>query len=374
VNVERFHAIVNALKGELEDGRIVPVLEQLATSLRQLVQEPNQPAHQQTVSSARAELDQALSKAPSNSFSPAWRQALDEVGVPDLLGERLRERIETIFERNEITPSAAADEIEPIAQTVKEFGAALDRLQLGLVFFGIGAEELAPGEFEIGFLIPRPEVHEELVELGREFVKLSQILGPFLELSTGTREPVRVRSIASSAFEAFLHSAPATALVLATALERLISSYEKVMNIRLARQQLKDAGASARTLESVEEDAASTMERDINVLADELLADTPDIEQGRANELRTELVRSLNALANRIDRGYTVEVRAGELPPPDDADEDPSEEDQQARSTVHEVLAKQERLKFANLTGQPILALPEGVEDGLSESPRSPND
>jgi hypothetical protein len=57
---------------------------------------------------------------PLNSFSPAWRQALEELGAAELLGERLRARIETIFERNEITPSAAADEIEPIAQRVKE--------------------------------------------------------------------------------------------------------------------------------------------------------------------------------------------------------------------------------------------------------------
>ena len=146
-------------------------------------------------------------------------------------------------------------------------------------------------------------MHEDLDELGREFVKLNRILGPFLELSTGTREPIRIRSIASSAFEAFLHSAPATALILATAIERLISSYEKVMNIRLAHQKLKEAGASQKTLDSAEADAEATMGRDIKVIVEELLAEAPELEQGRANELRTELEQSLNALANRMTAG-----------------------------------------------------------------------
>ena len=39
-------------------------------------------------------------------------------------------------------------------------------------------------------------------------------------------------------------------------------------------------------------------------------------DNGRLNELRTDLTVRINALAERIDNGYDVEVRAGELSEP----------------------------------------------------------
>jgi hypothetical protein len=364
MNAERLHAIALALREELAETEAAPLLDQLATALRQVVQEPSQPAHQQSVSSLRQRLDAALAAAPSNDFSPAWREAVEELGVADLLGERLHERVSSIFERNEITPSAAADELAEPNQRLQGLTEALDGLIAGFDYLGIGAEELPAGEFEVGFLVPRPAVKEELGSLGREFIELKRILGPFLELTTGTRPDLRVRSIASSEFQVLLESTPATALLLATALERLISSYEKVMNIRLAHKQLRESGASDETLAYVSKDAEKKMQTDIEALAEELVKHAEHVQLERANELRTEVRTALNALANRIDRGYSVEVRAGEPEDEDEAEGDePDAETQRLREQTERVLAAQKRLSFRNPTGEPILELPEGTED-----------
>jgi hypothetical protein len=365
VNTERLHAIANALKDEMASTNTAAKVEELAQSLRQAVDQPNDPAHQHRVSSLRTELDEALAEAPSNGFSPAWRDALEELCVADLVGDRLLGQIEQIFDRNEITPSIAADEMDPIAGRVGKLDSALDDLLSSFAFFEIGAEHLKPGQFEIGFLIPRKQVHDDLEELGKEFVELTRILGPFLEIATGSRGEVRVRSISSSAFGAFLESTPAMALIVATVLERLITAYEKVMNIRVAHQTLKEAKAKDKVLKEVAAEAEASMSNDIKAIVKDLLAEANDVEGGRANELRKELTMSLNALANRIDQGYTVEVRAPELSPVEDEDEDSETagEDQEIRDTTEKVLAKQESLKFANNTGETILKLPEPTDE-----------
>jgi hypothetical protein len=81
------------------------------------------------------------------------------------------------------------------------------------------------------------------------------------------------------------------------------------------------------------------------------------------NELRQELTLSLNALATRVDLGYNVEVRAGELPPPPE-DEVGVEDsvDAETRAATEAIRSKQESLEFMNLSGKPILSLeqPEG--------------
>jgi hypothetical protein len=348
-------------------------MNELAQSLRQAVSEPNDPAHQQRVSALRTELNEVLASAPSNSFSPAWRTALEELGIADLVGEQLRIRIEQIFERNEITPSVAADEMTPIAEKVQELEVALDQVHSSFTFFEIGAEKLAPGEFEIGFLIPRDRVHDDLEALGNEFIELTRILGPFLEISTGSRGEVQVRSISSSAFGAFLESAPATALIVAGVLERLISAYKKVMDIRVAYQTLKEAKAKDKVLKEVAAEAEASMTNDIKAIVKDVLAEASEVEKGRANELRKELTVAINSLANRIDQGYIVDVRAPELPAEDEEGQDgePGEEDPALREVTEKVRAKQESLKFANDTGQTILMLPEETEATVPP-PRAP--
>lgn len=363
VNAERLHAIANEIYEEMAEQNTPNRLTELRDALRQSVNEPGNADPQQQVSNLRRQLDDTLSDAPSNHFSPAWREALEEMGIAGLVGEDLGDRIEAIFERNKITPSAAADELDPVVDRIISLFAALENVRNGLSFLKIGAEELEPGEVEIGFIIPREAVKDELEELGKEFIKLQQILGPFLELTTGSREGLRVRTISSSAFAAFLDSAPAMGAMVATAVERLIAAYKNVLDIRESRQRLKEAGASDKTLKSAAADAESSMSTAIGTLVDELMREAAHVEQGRQNELRTELTVSLNAFANRIDRGYNVEVRVGELPPPpDEEDEDAepeSREDREKREIVERVHAKQESLKFSNAQGPPILALPE---------------
>src|SRR5688572_8175098 len=100
MNAQRLHAIAVALHAELAQAETPALLQQLAAALRQVVEEPSQPSHQQTVSDTRKQLENVLAAAPSNEFSPAWRAAVDELGVAELLGERLQAQIRSIFERN----------------------------------------------------------------------------------------------------------------------------------------------------------------------------------------------------------------------------------------------------------------------------------
>jgi hypothetical protein len=378
MNAERLHAIGIELKQELQQTEAVPLMQQLLQGLQNMGQQPGQPGPEQTVSQVREQLRERLADAPSNHFSPAWRAGVKELGISDLVGEELMRQVEEIFDRNEITPSAAAAELEPIAARLSRLDNALDQLIQSFDFFNIGSEELEPGEFEIGFLIPREAVGDALEQLGYEFLKLKRIIGPFQELAIGAREDAEVRSISSSWFQVFLHSHAAVALMYAGALERLISAYEKVMNIRVAYKQLEESDVGKEALDAVEASAEGKMSEEIAAIVNDLVAKKEKEDKARANELRKELTDSLNALANRIDRGYSMEVRAGELPEPEPEDDETEEgaEEQLLREMVQQVRAMQGRLTFANLSGSPILELPESIDESepaTEDGRRPPN-
>jgi hypothetical protein len=226
------------------------------------------------------------------------------------LGEGLLARVTEILQRHEITPVAAADELDPLGGLLLQLETMLDQLFAGLEFFHIGAEALAPGDFEVGFLLPRDAVDNELEKLGKEFAELDRRLGVFQELGTGTRTDLEVRSLSSSGFQVFLVALPGFALVMSKVLESLLTSYQKILDIRETHERLRKDDVPAERIQPLLDFANEKMALDIEALTGALIDEFGDRlpDAGRANELRLEITHSLNVLANRIDEGYSIEV------------------------------------------------------------------
>jgi hypothetical protein len=110
------------------------------------------------------------------------------------------------------------------------------------------------------------------------------------------------------------------------------------------------------------------MEIGIDVVVERLVVEAPAApkDAGRRNELGNDLRQALNGFANRIDRGYGVDVRVGELPAAED--DTPAGGDVEAAVAIIQQAAK--ALTYLNLEGKPILALPEAPEDPERGKPK----
>jgi hypothetical protein len=371
MNAERLHAIVDALRGEIEATHYPEHLEQLVSGLRAAVDAPNQPGPQEEISAARESLKVALSEASSNDFSPAWEQEIGELGIADLFGDSLLQEIESILLTNEITPKTAAEEISDIQNRVNALVAALDQAAASLTFFRIGSEDLLPGEFEIGFMIPRKEVDNGLAALGKEFGELKQIVDPFSELGGENRPEIEVRSISSSEFQVFLLTAGPVAASFAYAFDKLISAYERIVHIRLMNKELAEKDSVPdEVLQPLSAYASDLIKKEIEEIVEGVISRSKLADEGRLNELRTDLAIQLSALAERIDHGYNVEVRTGELPEPaEDDDEEPF--DSETRQAVKVVMEAQRNIRYMNSTGKAILSLDAPAASGTPSASSS---
>src|SRR6266508_1666178 len=341
MNAERLHMVARAVADELASFDLVDLVGRLRSSLEALANNPSDAGAQQQVSGARNQLA-GLAGAPSNTWPPTDRQILDELGISDILGERLLGRIEDILGRNEITPSVARDEIAPIHDRLTEVAHGLSQLLDGLAFFGISQDDLAD-EFEVGVAIPRGAEKNKLPELGVELVELQRILAPFEELAGEGRPDFEVRAIASSDFSVFLLAAPGIVLVLAQALNAIVDTYQKILDIKRVRTEMANL---------VPEDK----------LSDELVASS-GLDDGRKNELRVEVKWSLNRIANRIDGGYSIDIRAPE--PPEEPGVEEGGEDSEAARERARLLAIREfaaTIRRLETPGKRILQLPESSD------------
>jgi hypothetical protein len=363
VNVERLHSIAQAVSADLQHVATVTTVQRLRDALRNQTNQPQDAAAQQQVSATLQELE-GLSSSPSNAFPPTWRQTLEELQIDGLLGSELLDQIREIFARNQITPAVALQEIEEIATALTELDSGLSQLLAGLDHFKVGSEVLLPGQAELGILIPRRDVDQDLARLGREFVDLQQLFGPFVEIATGSRPPFVVQTIASSDFQVFLELAPKAGALIALGLERVVAMYKSVLEIRRLRQELEDQGVPTDDLASVGNFANNRMSAGIEEVVDELVTDTVVTDTGRLNELRVAVTLSLNGIANRIDKGYNIEVRASVEPLDDDSEAEVSPSDAQA---VQRINLAGPSMRFINTSGKPILSLPEVPDEGVRQ-------
>jgi hypothetical protein len=373
VNTERFRIIAGEVLDEMSSLQLLSNLESLVAGLDVLASQPSDAAAQARISEARTAL-QALENAPSNEWPASDRQVLDELSISDVLGDRLLASIEEILSRNEITPAVAASEIRPAFDRARSVNASLEAIVAAFNFFGIQPPRIGT-DAEIVVAIPRDAVHEHLGELGREFEELWRIIAPFQELMTGSRGDVSVASISSSMFGLELLVIPAMAYGIARAVNEILSVYKNILDIRLARQQLRDSGVPDDALSAVDEHANSIMSTNNEALATTLVAElpvAPSIDEGRKNELAIEIRLSLNAIANRIDKGYEIDIRAPDEPTKDtdeaeSSDETPLNSGEQLRFR-EELRDLSRRLRNFKVEGASILTLPEGPtqEDGLA--------
>lgn len=361
MNVERLHAIAIAVGEELTSLDVIDLLNQLATAVQNVASQPQHAPHQEQVAALKKSLQKKLIGASSNNFSPAWKQAIDELGIQEYLGSQLAEKIEAIFQENQITPSVAFSELQKLGQKVGVLYSTLSELVRGFRQFNLGHEDLSPGEGEVGILLPRVYLDNRFDKLAKEFKEVNSILSTISEVATGKAEHFEIRSLSTSDPFVLLGASLGVLASIAIAVKPIVSAYKEILEVRLLHAQLAEKKVTADRLKGVEEHTAEIMARAIEDIKGELLARSPVPDNGRKNELSVALGIALNKLANRIDRGFNIEIRVKPLA--QEVAEGEVVEDEAARENVRIISDAMRSIEFTHPDGRPILHLPENLEE-----------
>jgi hypothetical protein len=365
MNAERLHAITKALKAEFDAKTLVALLRNLVKSLRLVVQQPSANS-QENLASSRDAFFEGLADSPSDHFSPTWREVLNEIGGEEFFGIKLRTTVEAILANNQMTPTVAADELDDIRERMVGFETAVTELNSAFEHMGISDETLDPGQCEIGVLIPRGEVDNNVLGFAKELDELAFILNHFSEVATGSPDPLAIKSISSSDFLVYLNAGVTFAAFVAVAVERVVALYKNLLEIRKLQLDIRNQGVPDAATKSIEDYANQLMKTGIEKLSIEMVNEYyKEKDSGRKNELVNGMRISLNMLANRIDHGYNLEVRCEPL------SDNASDQSEDMRKSIAKVLAASSNMQFLKLDGKPLLRLPEQNNQELAETDTS---
>jgi len=359
MNTERLHAIAIAVTDDINTTKTPETLQQLVGALQNQINRPQEPQFQNEVSNNLQKIQSVLVTAKSNDYSPAWKQALKELGVNDLLGNNLLNHIQEIFARNQITPAVALQELQELHKQLSICKTSFEEVISSFKKLNISSEQIEKGQCEVGILIPRPAVSDNLQELSKDLVKLDMLFGAFSELTTHKRPGFKIRSLSSSDFTVMLAMIPVTAASIAFAVDRILRVYKSILEIRILHGKLKKQGFTNKELQVIKNKADSAITKEVKKLAPELLEKYYGKEdKHRSNELSTDLEKALIEIAKRIDKGYNVEIRISS----DDIGEDTAKDEH-----INTINATLKNLEFIKLEGEPILSLPETNEESTQE-------
>jgi len=357
MNVEKLYRILIELDNDLTKNNYLNLIQQVQTHLQNQVNQPNQPTHQTNLVNSLKGLYNKLEQSDYNRYSPGWKQVILEISGENLLGVELKEKIETIFSQNKITPAKALEEIKKIYTNFQAFQQAIKNTLNGFKVLNIEAEELKPGECEFGYLIPRKFIENKLSYLRDEMAELNFILNHIAEAVSGEKEEFKVKTISSSDFLLYVIIGLSVAEYLSRAIERILNIYKQILEIKILRNQLSDKGVPKKETSGIEKFANGIMKTEIDKITIEIINNYPG-EEGRKNELKNGVRIALNKLANRIDNGFKVEIRVEPLPEPED--ENNIEKTLKEKiDLVEKIKESSKNIDYLETGGKAILKLPE---------------
>ena len=126
-----------------------------------------------------------------------------------------------------------------------------------------------------------------------------------------------------------------------------------------------------KALTAVGKEAESLMLKEIDVATDSAIKSYPGSDPGRKNELRNALETVMRKLADRIDRGFNIEIRIEPLPAADSSKEVPPVD---AKTTKQHAERRQiieraaQQLEFSHRDGTPILHLDKPMQNEPKKS------
>ncbi|MEN8735555.1 MAG: hypothetical protein ABF329_12150 [Lentimonas sp.] len=355
MNADRLHALLKLLQKDLKQTGLPQKLTKLSQALQQLVQNQH-PNYQQAVGTSLKETIAAAEKSEIDDLSPAWLEMIDEIGYSEFLGTNVVDILNETFKQASVTPTLVKDEVDILTKKINELNDAATQVISAFGKLSIGSEDLDPGKCELGFMIPRSAIDYRLDAFADECKDFDFIFGTFSEIVTGERSHYRINTISSSDLSVFLDSAPTVAAAVTIAAERILAVYKQMLEIRKSRAELLTQDLPKDAFDKIDENVNSRMYKAIEEVSDDIIDQHKSKHQnGRDNELKNGLRIALKKLANRIDRGFHIEVRIGELPEPEDGEE----VDEELAEHSEIIKGASKSLEFIHLEGEPMLQLKE---------------
>lgn len=338
MHAETIHAIAVELIHDDSEISLRKNLQQLIQAVEKRLAEPNQPANDAAVTAAAQNLYEQLKHSRTHNFGPTWRKLIVELDLSLLMADTLRDRIERAISENRIdTPLKQA--LDTLHQEIKGKHNALNQLHQSSQALGIGLDELKEDEYELKIMIPRSAFGDNLRGFNVELTKLHRQLVVLSKITTSPQDRFEIRSVSSNDFMVSLNVNVDLVDIILFALIGLQHAHIRERErMEALKQTFKDLPGDL--YDGIRQHAQETIGKAVDELVGRLRDSVGEaVSPERLGQHQTQLKEAFSRLAELIERGFNIDVRAWE--PPDEEELT----DEHSEAVVKAIHAKRARLQ-----------------------------
>ncbi len=295
-------------------------LDTAATALEQYIQTRAESHIAEFRSELAIALDATDNVAPE-LLQPYAQQVIEDLGLRDVLPPVVRKTIDAIVAKHSFDSASLSAAIKKQAKAYSTKIVYLKQLDASLRDLSAEYTVVEEERAEIGLLLPREAVGGKLPDLSKEFDKLSNLTRAVNELTGQADYDSRVVTISSTWWQIFL-DVPVEQIALWTlAIERIVALFKSHLEIKNLQKQLGDREISENILKAISDEVDNKVKAELKTIAHDLVMQFGKIDdEGRRNEVETQLRQGLHYLARRMNQGAQVELNVGVPDDPEDPD------------------------------------------------------
>lgn len=342
MNAEQLNGILWRLAEGHKEAATVKRLSGLRGALENLANEPQNGDRQNQMREQMNNFVDATSAEKINLFSIREEGLIDDLGLRELVGANLENRVKTAISGQEVlTPRVAFDNVVKIHDALQNKLNRIRDISTGLTELGIDYGKPDAGEVELGMFVPRPAEDLSLEQVLKEGGDLNELVSIGYQVIEGTPHSPPVRYLTSSDYGFLLDVNPAVVAFLVLSLERTLALYNNWLDIRLKHHELKELGASAEHLKPLEDAAEKDRDLKVHAAVLEVIKERSPLDANRQNEIANLVVVKIGVFLKKTSTGSYLDVRVGDDKPNDPA---PQEGESEEGSATRAAATEQARL------------------------------
>jgi len=293
-------------------------LNDLKTGLAQ--SKTNQADAGKQISENIAYIKENASKGYYEKFTKSYFKTLEEIGGTGYFGKNLLERIDAIFSTQQYSIDNQIKSITKLHSNRLNFIKKIEETKSNLKFLNLEPHYHTEEIYEIGIIIPDENELHYASSLENSIHNWNLIIKGLSELTGHGTEEIKIERVNNGCIELIIEQVFDVAASLGDILKSLVSVYFVIDKVKTHIKGLKKEGVSEKNLKPIEDSQAEKLEEEIEKLIDKIIKEykIKSLDEGRENELKTQLKKGIKYIAKSIEKGIEVEI----IPPYVDTEEE----------------------------------------------------
>lgn len=357
MNTEQLYIVSETLKDSFKEANVRQHISTIMQGLNNQISQPN-PAHLEQVSKELKALKSSIAESHLIRIPQTWNSVIEDIDMADLIGFGIYDQVNNSIKESQPLLTDAVKNIQLLLTRIKKIENAFEQLNTSFETLGIEGNLLEEGEAELSVLLPREIFSNDFEKFLNEGKIVDRLVKTISEIEVGKPEVATVKQLSTSDPLILLGLSAVTLLPILKCIETIIDIYQKIQNIRKAKEQAIVAELSRSVIAAIEKEEKNTITLEIKKFCESFVTKQKVKDNGRRQELLTMLEKTLTQLSARIDRGMRIEGNAEEnLIVEEDEDEDEARERESLNATINKIIESSEKIRYFEPAKSPILEL-----------------